>query len=81
MRDTNDHNFDFLLVEDATVASKEELHKAAVEIVKTEGSVFRAISSTEKILVVIVGMTEAVNSYAKLSKLVVISAKAPFVFP
>jgi nicotinamidase-related amidase len=50
MRDANDNNFDCLLVEDATAASEVELHKAAVEMVKTEGGIFGAVSSTDNIL-------------------------------
>jgi hypothetical protein len=50
MRDANDNNFDCLLVEDATAASELDLHKSAIEMVKTEGGIFGAVSSTHKIL-------------------------------
>ncbi|KAG0647694.1 Ureidoacrylate amidohydrolase [Hyphodiscus hymeniophilus] len=55
MRDANDNNFDCVLVEDATAASEEELHNAAVEMVKTEGGIFGAVSSTDKILAALEG--------------------------
>ncbi|PSS12598.1 hypothetical protein M430DRAFT_106904 [Amorphotheca resinae ATCC 22711] len=58
LRDANDNNFDCLLVEDATAASAEELHHAAVEMVKTEGGIFGAVSSTEKILAALEGERE-----------------------
>ena len=50
MREANDNNFDCLLVEDACAASETELHVGAVEMVKTEGGIFGAVSSTERIL-------------------------------
>ena len=50
MREANDNNFDCLLVEDATAASEGELHRAAVEMVKSEGGLFGAVSTTKKIL-------------------------------
>lgn len=50
MRDANDNNFDCLLVEDATAASEEGLHRSAVAMVKTEGGIFGAVSTTTKIL-------------------------------
>ena len=58
MRDANDNNFDCVLVEDATAASEEELHKAAVEMVKTEGGIFGAVTSTAKILAALEGKKE-----------------------
>jgi nicotinamidase-related amidase len=77
MRDANDNNFDCVLVEDATAASEAELHRAAVEMVKTEGGIFGAVSSTEKILAAVEGRREN----GKPSKLVVVSTETPFVFP
>ena len=63
MRDANDNNFDCLLVEDATAASEVELHKGAVEMVKTEGGIFGAVSETKKILAALgVGREERENS-------------------
>jgi len=50
MREANDNNFDCLLVEDACAASEAELHASAVEMVKTEGGIFGAVSTTKKIL-------------------------------
>jgi len=50
MREANDNNFDCLLVEDACAASEVELHTSAVEMVKTEGGIFGAVSTTKKIL-------------------------------
>jgi nicotinamidase-related amidase len=50
MREANDNNFDCLLVEDATAASDADLHRSAVEMVKTEGGIFGAVSTTTKIL-------------------------------
>lgn len=81
MRDANDNNFDCVLVEDATAASEEGLHKAAVEMVKTEGGIFGAVSSTEKILAALEGKKEVLNGRSKSSKLVVVSTETPFVFP
>jgi nicotinamidase-related amidase len=80
MRDANDNNFDCVLVEDAAAASEAELHKAAVEMVKTEGGIFGAVSSTEKILTALEGKKD-VNGHAKSNKLVVVSTETPFVFP
>ena len=81
MRDANDNNFDCVLVEDATAASETELHKAAVEMVKTEGGIFGAVSSTEKILAALEEKKDVLDGLAKPSKLVVVSTKTPFVFP
>jgi nicotinamidase-related amidase len=81
MRDANDNGFDCLLVEDATAASEEELHKAAVKMVKTEGGIFGAVSSTEKILAALGGMKEEVNGSATSSKLVGVDTESPFMFP
>lgn len=66
MRDANDNNFDCLLVEDATAASELELHKGAVEMVKTEGGIFGAVSSTAKILAALrIGTAEKDNNSAE----------------
>lgn len=81
MRDANDNGFDCLLVEDATAASEEGLHKAAVKMVKTEGGIFGAVSSTEKILAALGGMKEEVNGSATSSKLVGVDTESPFIFP
>ena len=64
MRDANDNNFDCVLVEDATAASDEELHRAALEMVKTEGGIFGAVSSTEKILAALEGKKEIFTGHA-----------------
>ncbi|RDW65594.1 hypothetical protein BP5796_10286 [Coleophoma crateriformis] len=50
MREANDNNFDCVVVEDATAAAEPELHKGAIEMVKSEGGIFGAVTSTEKIL-------------------------------
>jgi nicotinamidase-related amidase len=55
MRDANDNGFDCLLVEDATAAAGEELHRMTVESVKMEGGIFGAVSTTERILRVLGG--------------------------
>jgi nicotinamidase-related amidase len=81
MRDANDNNFDCVLVQDATAASEAELHIAAVEMVKTEGGIFGAVSSTEKILAALEGKKDVLDGHAKPSKLVVVSTETPFVFP
>lgn len=81
MRDANDNNFDCVLVEDATAASEEELHKAAVEMIKTEGGIFGAVSSTRKILAALEGSKEVMSGSAKPSKLVAVDMESPFVLP
>ncbi|KAE8447905.1 hypothetical protein EG329_009977 [Mollisiaceae sp. DMI_Dod_QoI] len=50
MREANDNGFDCLLVEDATAASEQHLHDGAVESVKSEGGIFGAVTTADKIL-------------------------------
>lgn len=50
MREANDRGYDCLLVEDACAASDAKLHRAAVEMVKTEGGIFGATVSTDSLL-------------------------------
>ncbi|KAH8672081.1 putative Peroxyureidoacrylate/ureidoacrylate amidohydrolase RutB [Tricladium varicosporioides] len=50
MREANDNAFDCLLVEDATAASEEHLHRGAVDSVIAEGGIFGAVSTVTKIL-------------------------------
>lgn len=42
MREANDRGFDCLLIEDCCAASESELHRAAAEMVRTEGGIFGA---------------------------------------
>ena len=50
MREANDRGYDCLLVEDCCAASEEELHKAAVKMVQTEGGIFGAVAKLDEIL-------------------------------
>ena len=50
MREANDRGYDCLLVEDCCAASEERLHKAAVEMVRTEGGIFGATAVLEDVL-------------------------------
>lgn len=50
MREANDRGYDCLLVEDACAASDEYLHWAAIEMVKTEGGIFGATTTSELIV-------------------------------
>jgi nicotinamidase-related amidase len=50
MREANDNGFDCLLVGDACAASEESLHDAAVKMVSTEGGIFGAVSSVERVV-------------------------------
>jgi len=50
MREANDRGYDCLLVEDATGAGVEDLHRAAVEMVQMEGGIFGAVASTTDII-------------------------------
>ena len=81
MRDANDNNFDCILVEDATAVSEVELHKAAVEMVKTEGGIFGAVSSTDKILMALEGRTSILGGQSKPNEFAAINTETPFIFP
>lgn len=50
MREANDRGYDCLLVEDCCAASEEHLHRAAVEMVRTEGGIFGATALLEDVL-------------------------------
>jgi len=50
MREANDNGFDCLIVEDATAASEQKLHDAAIASVKAEGGIFGAVTTSDKIL-------------------------------
>ena len=50
IREANDRGFECLLVEDCCAASKESLHRAAVEMVRTEGGIFGATSKVRDVL-------------------------------
>lgn len=50
MREANDRGFDCLLVEDGCAAAEPGLHQATVASVKTEGGVFGAVASSERII-------------------------------
>ena len=49
MREANDRGYDCLLVEDCCAASEEKLHRAAVEMVRTEGGIFGATAVVEDV--------------------------------
>jgi nicotinamidase-related amidase len=50
MREANDRGYDCLLVEDCCAASEEKLHRAAVEMVRTESGIFGATAELENVL-------------------------------
>ncbi|EME84469.1 uncharacterized protein MYCFIDRAFT_152694 [Pseudocercospora fijiensis CIRAD86] len=50
MREANDRALDCLLVEECCAASEEHLHRAAVEMVRTEGGAFGATGFLENVL-------------------------------
>lgn len=50
MREANDRGYDCLLVEDCCAASMEHLHRAALEMVRTEGGIFGATATLEDVL-------------------------------
>lgn len=50
MREANDRGYDCLLVEDCCAASEERLHRAAVEMVRTEGGIFGATALLDHVL-------------------------------
>lgn len=52
MREANDRGYECLLVEDGCAASEPHLHKAAVEMVKTEGGIFGATAKLADVLAV-----------------------------
>ena len=58
IREANDRGFDCLLVEDCCAASEQNLHQAAVEMIRTEGGIFGATAKLKDVLVAIVGTTE-----------------------
>ncbi|KXT07791.1 hypothetical protein AC579_4310 [Pseudocercospora musae] len=53
MREANDRGLDCLLVGDCCAASEEHLHRAAVEMVRTEGGVFGAAANVDDVLEVV----------------------------
>ncbi|OSX57163.1 hypothetical protein POSPLADRAFT_1186074 [Postia placenta MAD-698-R-SB12] len=50
MREANDRGYDCLLVEDASGAGTDGLHRAAVEMVQHEGGIFGAVATTADIM-------------------------------
>lgn len=50
MRDANDMGLDCLLISDASAAGNENLHRAAVAMVKEEGGIFGAVATTEAVI-------------------------------
>ncbi|CZR61441.1 related to amidases related to nicotinamidase [Phialocephala subalpina] len=50
MREANDNGFDCLIVEDCTAAAEKQLHDFAIESVKSEGGIFGAVTTAEKVL-------------------------------
>ncbi|TAQ87883.1 hypothetical protein B7494_g3799 [Chlorociboria aeruginascens] len=65
MREANDNGFDCVLVEDACTASEAGLHKSAVEMVKTEGGIFGAVTDTKKILEALKGVGRVAEGEGK----------------
>ena len=57
IREANDRGFDCLLIEDCCAASEENLHRAAVEMIRTEGGIFGATAKLKDVLVAIAGAT------------------------
>ncbi|KAF7189477.1 Peroxyureidoacrylate/ureidoacrylate amidohydrolase RutB [Pseudocercospora fuligena] len=55
IRQANDRGLDCLLIGDCCAASEEHLHRAAVEMVRTEGGVFGATANVDDILKAIEG--------------------------
>lgn len=53
MRDANDRGFDCMLVEDASAAATPQLHKFAIESVKSEGGIFGCVGSVEDVVKVL----------------------------
>lgn len=53
MREANDREYECLLVEDCCAASQEHLHRAAVEMVRTEGGIFGATAVLNDVLEVV----------------------------
>ena len=50
MREANDRGYDCLLVEDCCAASEANLHRAAVEMVRTEGGIFGVTAKLEDVV-------------------------------
>ncbi|KAK0121988.1 hypothetical protein ONS95_010257 [Cadophora gregata] len=61
MREANDNGFDCLIVEDATAASEQKLHDAAIASVKAEGGIFGAVTTADKILGALAGFKRTCN--------------------
>ena len=62
MREANDRGFECLLVEDCCAASDERLHRAAVDMVRTEGGIFGATAKVKDVLGALSCSTERVAS-------------------
>jgi biuret amidohydrolase len=56
MREANDRGYDCLLVEDCCAASEAALHKAAVEMARTEGGIFGATALCKDVIEVLQGV-------------------------
>lgn len=50
MREANDRNFDCLLVQDASAAGTDDLHKFAIDSVQGEAGIFGSTSTTRNVL-------------------------------
>jgi nicotinamidase-related amidase len=53
LREASDRGFDNLLLEDCCAATVKDLHKAAVDIVRSPDSIFGTVSTSDKLLSVI----------------------------
>lgn len=53
IREGNDRGYECLLVEDATGSVREELRRAAVEMMEIEGGIFGAVARTDDVLAVV----------------------------
>ena len=50
LREANDRGFDCLVIEDCCAASEEHLHRAAIEMVRTEGGIFGATAKLADVI-------------------------------
>ena len=53
LREASDRGFDNLLLEDCCAATVPELHRAAVEIIRSPDSIFGTVSTSDRFIVAI----------------------------